>query len=96
MGLRLGAGPGRDLERGAEPNQFQGHVLPGSGTPAQRRSGAAARRGTHTTFPVQPSPRWAGMIQKHVALIFPESPTLWEARAVTQRQGESQNLFQFF
>lgn len=24
------------------------------------------------------------MIQKHVALIFPESPTLWEARAVTQ------------
>ncbi|KAB0365852.1 hypothetical protein FD754_010008 [Muntiacus muntjak] len=31
-----GAGPGRDLERGAEPNQFQGHVLPGSGTPAQR------------------------------------------------------------
>lgn len=36
----------------------------------------------------QPSPRRAGMIQKHVALISLNHPQLWEARAIMQTKAE--------
>lgn len=77
--------------RRVEGNREAGHVH--SSTPP--RAVAPPWHPHHTTLWVQPSLKRAGMIQKHVALISPESPTTLGGQASHTKTGRVTQTMQF-